>query len=161
MENLFNPWRMVYLKKKQPRGCIFCNAWEKKEGFKTLCVYKGKETLVMLNRFPYTNGHLMVVPKKHTGKLENLSEENFFEIISVILKAKNILMNVYNPHGFNIGLNEGTCAGAGLKDHIHFHIVPRWEGDTNFMTTISNIRMIPQDLKDTFKILKKLFKEKK
>ncbi len=161
MENLFNPWRMVYLKKKSKGGCIFCNAWEKSKNISTLCIYKGKKTLIMLNRFPYTNGHLMVIPKKHTGKLEDLDKENLFEIMEIILLAKNLLAKVFNPHGFNIGLNEGTCAGAGFKDHIHFHIVPRWEGDTNFMTTISNVRMIPQDLKETYKILKNSLKEMK
>ncbi|MEJ5165536.1 MAG: HIT domain-containing protein [Thermoanaerobaculia bacterium] len=152
---------MAYLKKKQPEGCIFCNAWEKREGLATLCFYKGKNTLIMLNRFPYTNGHLMVVPKNHTGKLEEIGEENLNELMETIIKAKVLLRKVYRPHGFNIGLNEGTCAGAGFKDHIHFHIVPRWEGDTNFMTTISNTRMIPQDLKETFKILKNTLKELK
>lgn len=161
MENLFNPWRMAYLKKKQPKGCIFCNAWEKKEGVSTLCFYKGKNTLIMLNRFPYTNGHLMVVPGKHTGKLEEIDEDSLMELMQTIVKAKLLLQRVFKPHGFNIGLNEGTCAGAGFKDHIHFHIVPRWEGDTNFMTTISNTRMIPQRLEETFKIFKKEFKELK
>lgn len=159
MENLFNPWRMIYLKKKQPEGCIFCNAWQKRESLSTLCFYKGKNVLIMLNRFPYTNGHIMVVPKKHTGKMEEIGMENLNELMETIIKAKILLNKVYKPHGFNIGLNEGSCAGAGLKDHIHFHIVPRWEGDTNFMTTISNIRMIPQDLKETFKILKNTLKE--
>lgn len=159
MENLFNPWRMVYLKKKQPKGCIFCNAWKKKESPTTLCFYKGKNTLIMLNRFPYTNGHLMVVPKNHIPRLDELEEEILKELMETIIKAKKVLKKVYKPHGFNIGLNEGTCAGAGLKDHIHFHIVPRWEGDTNFMTTISNTRMIPQDLKETFSIMKNSIKE--
>lgn len=159
MDNLFNPWRMVYLKQKQVDGCIFCNAWKNKENKKTLCFYKGKETLIMLNRFPYTNGHLMVVPKKHTGNLEELEKENLKEVMEVIVLSKKLLKKIYKPHGFNIGLNEGTCAGAGVKDHIHFHIVPRWEGDTNFMTTISNTRMIPQDLDETYRLLKNKLKE--
>lgn len=160
MKNLFNPWRMVYLKQKQPKGCIFCNTWKKKQSPKTLCIYKGENTLVMLNRYPYTNGHLMIVPRKHTGILEELELENLKEIMEVIVIAKKVLKKAYKPQGFNIGLNEGSCAGAGVKGHIHFHLVPRWEGDTNFMTTISDVRMIPQNLSETYKLLKDFFKER-
>ncbi len=160
MDNLFNPWRMAYLKSKPPKGCIFCVAWKEKISKKTLCFYKGEKTLVMLNRFPYTNGHLMVVPSEHRDDIEKLSSENLKEIMDLIIFSKRVLGDVFKPHGYNIGLNIGSCAGAGLKDHIHFHIVPRWEGDTNFMTTISNTRMVPQSLEETFEILKKAFGEK-
>lgn len=159
MEILFSPWRMKYLKKGQESYCIFCKAWEEKEGLKTLCFLKGKETLIMLNMFPYTNGHLMVVPFKHTSNLEELSKENLIEIMEFIILSKKIIDKNFKPNGYNIGFNIGKCAGAGFKDHLHVHIVPRWEGDTNFMTTISNVRLIPQKLEETYKLFKKSVKE--
>lgn len=158
MKNLWSPWRSNYIdsfKDEQSGGkCIFCEAADKDISDMTnLVVHKSKNILVMMNLYPYNNGHLMVVPKRHLESIEQLNVEESHELIEQIILAEKILQEVFNPHGFNIGANLGRAGGAGIEDHIHFHILPRWNGDTNFMPVIGEVKVISQDLAETKKRL--------
>lgn len=158
MKNLWSPWRSNYIesfKEEQSGGeCIFCAAIEKDiSNMDNLVVHKSKNTLVMMNLYPYNNGHLMIVPKRHLGSLEQVTAEESHELMDEILLAEKVLQKIYTPHGFNIGANLGRAGGAGIEDHIHFHIVPRWNGDTNFMPAIGEVKVISQDLAETKKRL--------
>jgi len=164
MKNLWSPWRSNYIdsfKEKQSDGkCIFCAAVEKDvKDMDNLLVHKSKYTLVMMNLYPYNNGHLMIIPKRHLGSLEQITPEESHELMDEILLAEKVLQKIYFPQGFNIGANLGRAGGAGIEDHIHFHIVPRWNGDTNFMPAIGEVKVISQDLAETKKRLLAGYKE--
>ncbi len=158
MEHLFAPWRIKYIKMAQEKDidCIFCYypSCPKEEDLKNLLLHRGKRAFVIFNRFPYNPGHLMVAPYKHTGNLEDLSVEETIELHELVVKCVSVIKKTMNPEGFNIGINIGKTAGAGFKDHIHIHIVPRWNGDTNFMPVIADTKVIPEALTDTYKKLK-------
>jgi ATP adenylyltransferase len=155
MDHIWSPWRMTYIgRQKTPRGCIFCSALKKKDGADNLIVMRGKLAFVILNRYPYTSGHLMVVPYTHVRTMEELNESSLSEVMILIRRAIATINSVYKPEGFNIGANLGAVAGAGITNHIHFHVVPRWGGDTNFMTSVSGTRVLPEDLSDTYQRLK-------
>ncbi|MCJ7623851.1 MAG: HIT domain-containing protein [Anaerolineaceae bacterium] len=130
-------------------GCIFCDVSNPKDDAANLVVYRGNLTYVMLNCYPYNNGHLMIVPFVHKPSLNSLDPKTRTELMEMISQAEKVLGSVYDPNGFNIGTNIGSAAGAGIADHIHFHIVPRWSGDTNFMSTLGETRVIPEDLDET------------
>jgi len=158
MKNLWSPWRSKYIesfKNEQSNGsCIFCDAVEKDiTDMSNLVVHKSKNSFVMLNLYPYNNGHLMIVPKRHIGKIELLNEKELHELMDEIMLAEKVLRKVYEPQGFNIGANLGRAGGAGIEEHIHFHILPRWNGDTNFMPAIGEVKVISQDLAETKKRL--------
>jgi len=158
MKNLWSPWRSKYIesfKNEQSNGsCIFCDAVEKDiTDMSNLVVHKSKNSFVMLNLYPYNNGHLMIVPKRHIGKIELLNEKELHELMDEIMLAEKVLRKVYEPQGFNIGANLGRAGGAGIEEHIHFHILPRWNGDTNFMPAIGEVKVISQDLAETKKKL--------
>jgi len=156
MDHVWSPWRMEYINKAtSPEGCIFCKAIQKEDGIENLIVKRGKKAYVILNRYPYTSGHVMVVPYAHKSSLEALDKKTKTEIMELITQALQVITLEYKPEGFNIGANIGLIAGAGVKNHIHFHVVPRWSGDTNFMTTIGHARVLPEDLRETYKRLKK------
>lgn len=164
MKNLWSPWRSNYIesfKDKQSGGnCIFCEAVEKDTAdMSNLLIRKTKNTLVIMNLYPYNNGHLMIVPKSHIGSIEQITQEESHELMDEIILAEKVLQKVYSPHGFNIGANLGRAGGAGIEEHIHFHIVPRWNGDTNFMPAIGEVKVISQDLAETKKRLLGGFKE--
>lgn len=158
MKNLWSPWRSIYidsLKNEQSGGkCIFCEAVEKDiSDINNLVVHKSKNTLVMLNLYPYNNGHLMIVPNRHFDSLDQITKDESHELIEELILAEKVLRKIYDPHGFNVGANLGRAGGAGIDDHIHFHIVPRWNGDTNFMPVIGEVKVISQDLAETKKRL--------
>jgi len=158
MKNLWSPWRSKYIesfKEEQSNGsCIFCDAVEKDiTDMSNLVVHKSKNTFVILNLYPYNNGHLMIVPKRHISKIESLTEEEAHELMDEIMSAEKVLKKIYSPQGFNVGANLGRAGGAGIEEHIHFHIVPRWNGDTNFMPAIGEVKVISQDLAETKKKL--------
>jgi len=158
MKNLWSPWRSNYIdsfkENQSADGCIFCAAVDKDvTDLNNLLVHKSKNTIVVLNLYPYNNGHLMIVPKRHLGSLEQITAEESHELMDEILLAEKVLKKIYSPQGFNIGANLGRAGGAGIEDHIHFHIVPRWNGDTNFMPAIGEVKVISQDLADTKKKL--------
>jgi len=162
MEILFTPWRYPYLtspKSAQPQGCIFCNAAAATKPREALTLYRTDRALVMLNRYPYTNGHLMVAPIAHEARLFDSTDASLRALIRLTAEAQRILSDVYRPDGFNVGMNFGQVAGAGVTDHYHLHIVPRWGGDSNFMTVTARTRLVPEDLDVTFGKLQPHFKK--
>lgn len=161
MRQLWAPWRIEYILLKRRKGCIFCRFSREKNDEKNFVVFRGKKNFVILNNYPYNNGHLMVAPYRHIKNLEDMSGEEFNEHFLVIRKSVEVLKKVYNPQGFNIGINLGKVAGAGIEDHIHTHIVPRWKGDTNFMPIIADTKVIPEALTETYKKLKDVYQVKK
>jgi len=150
MHVLFTPWRYKYLtSQKSETGCIFCTAVTTDDTESTLTLYRGRLVLVMLNRYPYTNGHLMVAPVRHASRLDETGQDELAALIRVTAFAQKVLSDAYRPEGFNIGMNLGAAAGAGIADHYHMHVVPRWSGDTNFMSVSASTRLVPQDLGET------------
>jgi ATP adenylyltransferase len=151
MSHIWSPWRKEYIEDQdRPAGCVFCNEVKKEDGAGNLVVYRGERVYVILNRYPYTNGHLMVVPFMHLATLEVMDVPTRAELIELLSYSTSVLKAVYNPAGFNIGANVGISAGAGIADHFHMHVVPRWSGDTNFMSTISGTRIISEAMDDTY-----------
>lgn len=164
MKNLWSPWRSQYIesfKDKQSDGkCIFCQAVEKEiDDINNLLIHKSKNTFVIMNLYPYNNGHLMIVPKRHIGSIEQITTEESHEMMDEIILAEKVLQKIYSPQGFNIGANLGKAGGAGIEEHIHFHVVPRWNGDTNFMPAIGEVKVISQDLGNTKTKLLATYKE--
>jgi ATP adenylyltransferase len=143
---------MQYIQNGNPiSGCVFCEAAKLSDGMDNLIVHRGRLAFVILNRYPYTSGHVMVVPFEHRPTYEELPAETRAEMMELLSQATTVLRKVYKPGGFNVGANLGNVAGAGIADHVHFHIVPRWAGDTNFMSTVGDVRVIPEDLADTYR----------
>ena len=138
--------------------CIFCPGDDRSLDEERLFLYVGDRSLVLMNRFPYINGHLLVAPVHHVPALDGLTDEEKFDLINMVERSVGILTEVMNPGGFNVGLNQGNIAGAGVEDHIHFHVVPRWSGDTNYMTVIGDVRVIPEHIQATYKKLLPFFK---
>jgi ATP adenylyltransferase len=142
---------MKYIQNHKKEGaCAFCVAQSQPDDANNLIIFRGEKVFVILNRYPYTGGHLMVVPFEHQSLLEYLDEATRAEIMEVAKQAVIVLQKVYQPHGFNLGMNIGEAAGAGIIDHIHMHVVPRWSGDTNFMSTLADTRVLPESLKETY-----------
>ena len=152
MENLWSPWRIRYILDKKPQGCVFCQAFaaDPAQDREYLILHRGRHCGVIMNLYPYNNGHLMVIPYLHTATLEALPAEVLTEVMLLSNACLRALRRAMNPEGFNIGINMGKAAGAGIDEHVHMHIVPRWVGDTNFMTTLSSIRCIPESLQQTY-----------
>jgi ATP adenylyltransferase len=142
---------------KEEDKCVFCSALEQEDNAKHLILYRGNEAFVILNMFPYTSGHLMVVPVDHLPSLELLSADTRSEMIELVTRCIEVLKKGYTPQGFNVGINIGTAAGAGIAEHIHIHIVPRWFGDTNFMSALGQTRVLPEGLEDTYQRLKSIW----
>jgi ATP adenylyltransferase len=140
-------------------GCIFCMAQAKEDSAENLIAYRGERGYVILNRYPYTSGHLMVVPFEHKASLEGLDPLTRAEMMELTTRCMTVLRKVYNPQAFNIGANIGEAAGAGVKGHVHLHIVPRWRGDTNFMSTLGASRVLPELLEDTYQRITNGFQE--
>lgn len=140
-------------------GCVFCNEQAKEDSTENLIAHRGKNAYVILNRYPYTGGHLMVVPFNHKPDLEELDPETRAEMMELAARCTNVLKKLYKPHGFNIGVNIGEAAGAGVRDHVHIHIVPRWKGDTNFMSSLGGTRVIPEALDVTYQRVKNEFQK--
>ena len=159
MERLWTPWRMEYILSKKSGQCIFCDMLEAGDDRSCYILHRGQRAFVVLNRYPYNNGHLMVVPYEHVASLEDLDEKTLSELMQLVNKGMAALRETMNPHGFNIGANLGKAAGAGVDDHVHIHVVPRWEGDTNFMTILAGIRMVPEMLDQTCSRLGAAFEE--
>lgn len=153
METLFTPWRFSYLtapKSDAPAGCIFCIAAATNDPRAALTLFRTDDALVMLNKFPYTNGHLMVAPVAHESRLFESQDRSLKALIRLTAEAQRVLSDVYRPDGFNVGMNFGAVAGAGVADHYHLHIVPRWSGDSNFMTVTARTRLVPEELDVTY-----------
>jgi ATP adenylyltransferase len=154
MERLWAPWRHAYVTSASGgdnNDCIFCQSRDE------LILFRGRVSFVILNLYPYNNGHVMVVPNRHAPNLATLSAEEQAELMKLTRHAEIALTEAYAPHGINIGINLGRPAGAGVLDHLHVHLVPRWNGDTNFMTVVGNVRVLPEDLSETAKKLRPIF----
>ena len=158
--NLWAPWRIEYILSLKDDGkCFLCSREksDKKKKDDFMVVFRGENVFVMLNAFPYNSGHLMIAPYKHVGDISLLDKKALYEISDLTVKSKDVLSKVMKPDGFNMGYNVGSAAGAGLEEHIHFHIVPRWRGDVNFMAVLGDVNVVPQALQDTAKILAEKF----
>lgn len=157
-ERLWAPWRMQYVSSAHQKldGCLFCNKANEACSAETMVLWRNEHALVMLNAFPYTNGHLMVAPIRHTADLNDLSDAEMLAVAQAVRECVNLLRKAFHPDGFNIGVNLGRAAGAGIEDHIHWHIVPRWNGDTNFMPVLADVRVIPDSLENTYHQLRQL-----
>jgi len=155
MKNLWTPWRMTYIKGKEGRepGCIFDRNPDLDHDRTNLILCRDRLTVVLLNRFPYANGHLLIAPTRHVADITDLTAAENGALMETIQKSVVILRKEYKPDGFNIGLNVGAVAGAGLSDHLHFHVVPRWNDDHNFMTVLAEVRTIPEHIEQTFDLL--------
>jgi len=161
MENLWAPWRMRYiLEEDKPDGCIFCLASDGK-GADNLVLGVGEHTLVMMNKYPYNNGHLLVAPRRHLPDMDQLSGQEMADLLATVRLSVDALRQIMNPEGFNVGLNLGRVAGAGIEQHMHFHVVPRWGGDTNFMTVFGEVRVIPEHIRATYERLRPFFADLK
>lgn len=143
--------------KSEQQSCIFCDAATTRRPADSLLLFRDENALVMMNRYPYTNGHLMVAPRDHSARLFESSDQILFAIIRLAAEAQRILSDTYQPEGFNLGMNFGKVAGAGFADHYHVHIVPRWGGDTNFMGVVSDTRLVPEELEATWERLRPKF----
>jgi ATP adenylyltransferase len=154
MEVKFTPWRFTYIASPKPADCAFCGAAAHHDDTLSYVLHRGKTTFVILNRYPYNNGHLMIVPYRHIADLEALTTDELSEIAETTRHTVTVLSRTMNPAGFNIGLNLGQVAGAGIADHLHIHVVPRWQGDTNFIGVLADTRLIPQSLEDTWASLR-------
>lgn len=154
MKTMWAPWRIEYILGAKERGCVFCKALSVSD---ELTLYKGQSTLVIMNKYPYINGHLLVAPVRHLSTLSELNQAEMGALLATVEQSVAILKEVMHPEGFNIGLNLGRVAGAGIEEHLHFHIVPRWSGDTNALAVFADVRVIPQHLQETFALLKPHF----
>lgn len=156
MDFLWTPWRYRYVTSAtKEEGCIFCQAAASKDDAALLVVWRGKKNFIILNRYPYTSGHSMVVPYAHESELKALDSETLSEMMSLVQRVQIAFESLYHPDGYNLGMNLGKAAGAGIACHLHMHILPRWMGDTNFMTTIGETRLEPEDLATTYERLRK------
>lgn len=144
---------------KSDEECIFCNGLKQEDGPDNLIVYRGAQAFVMLNRFPYTSGHLMIVPNDHQPSLELLHAATRTNIMDLSARAIEVLQVVYSPQGFNLGMNIGSAAGAGILEHVHLHVVPRWVGDTNFMSSVSQTRVLPESLEETYRKIRQAWED--
>lgn len=158
MKRLWSPWRMAYVNAERQAGCVFCDLQKKSTSDQdALILYRGKHTMVVMNKYPYTNGHVMIVPYLHTDTPTSLDDDTLLEIFHLVNESITILRKELRADGFNVGMNLGTSAGAGIQDHIHMHIVPRWTGDTNFMSVFSDTRVICEALDASYCRLKPHF----
>ena len=157
MQNLFTPWRFAYLSGgRRERGCVFCRARDSKDDAASLVVHRGRHNFVILNRYPYNSGHLMIVPYRHLGALAGSAPGQLGEMMRLAAQCERALQKAYRMDGLNLGMNLGSSAGAGVLGHFHLHLVPRWHGDTNFMTVVGSTRVTPEALDDTYRKLNTL-----
>jgi ATP adenylyltransferase len=154
MQQMWTPWRISYIRREHRPGCIFCDMLDTEDDRTQLILHRSELAFLVLNKYPYNNGHLMAVPYRHMDTVEALTPEESVDMMSLVSLGVRALRRTSNPEGFNIGINIGKIAGAGVVDHVHIHVVPRWGGDTNFMPVLADVRLIPQDLGETYDELK-------
>ena len=157
MERIWAPWRMQFIRMKKPKGCFLCDNPKKGDDARNYILYRGSENFVILNSYPYNPGHLMVAPYRHVASLEDLTEEERNEHFKIVSQCVKVLREEANPEGFNIGMNLGKASGAGITGHVHTHIVPRWQGDINFMSVLADTKVVPEALAETYERLKDKF----
>lgn len=159
MKPLWAPWRMTYIEEEKPEGCIFCDKPREEDARANLVLAQTLHSVVMLNKYPYNSGHLLLAPRRHENQFSSLPPEEYLDLCKALRLSLDVLGRAFRPGGFNLGMNLGRCAGAGVEDHLHWHVVPRWEGDTNFMPVVGETRVIPQHLLDNYDRLSPLFKD--
>ena len=159
VKHLFSPWRMEYVSSSSSKGEVFLDALESGDDRESLILYRGKLSFVIMNLYPYNNGHLLLVPFRKVNSMIKLTQNELEEIMYLSQESMKIITKKLNADGFNFGLNTGKCSGAGIEEHIHFHVVPRWNGDNNFMPVLGNTRVIVQGLQDTYDELYPLFQK--
>jgi len=157
MEHIWAPWRIQYILMEKREGCILCDKPGQKNDIQNYILYRGDKNFIILNAYPYNPGHLMIAPYRHIANLEDLTDEELHEHYEIVRRSIRLLKEVFKPNGFNIGTNLGKVAGAGIDEHIHTHIVPRWQGDTNFMPVFSDVRVINEALAETYEKLRGKF----
>jgi ATP adenylyltransferase len=159
MQRLWTPWRMAYVTTtSEAHACVFCAAQDETDpGPAALTLFRGRTCFVILNLYPYNNGHLMIVPNRHVAALSDTAQDELAELITLTRHAEIAISEAYHPQGLNVGMNLGRPAGAGVADHLHVHVVPRWSGDTNFMSVVGNVRVLPEELEATAARLKPIF----
>jgi len=162
MKRLFSPWRSAYIASfkgaKRSAGCLFCRIAKQRKDAQNFILWRGVHCYLVMNLYPYNSGHLMVVPYKHTADMGSVSDETSVEIMHIASRAMKALEKVSEPQGFNFGANLGRAAGAGIDKHVHFHIVPRWSGDTNFMPVLADVKLISEDMRKVWKALRQQLK---
>ena len=154
MERIWAPWRIEYIEMEKPKGCILCEKPRQDNDAINYILYRGDKNFIIMNSYPYNPGHLMIAPYRHVATLDELTIEELHEHFEIVSRSIKALRQIFNPEGFNIGVNLGKSAGAGIDDHVHTHIVPRWQGDTNFMPVIAGVRVLPEALAQTYEKLK-------
>ena len=154
MEHLWAPWRIEYIRMEKPTGCFFCQTAKQEPGNDNLMLLRGEKNFVLLNSFPYNPGHMMVAPLRHTGDLPGLDDAELHEHFELVRRMVSVLEKSLHAQGLNVGINLGAVGGAGVPDHLHTHIVPRWTGDTNFMPVVGATKVLPQALQDIYRILR-------
>ncbi|WP_456450775.1 HIT family protein [Palaeococcus sp. (in: euryarchaeotes)] len=159
MKLIWAPWRIEYIRSPKHDGCIFCDFPKENRDRERLILYRGEHAFVIMNNYPYNPGHVMIAPYRHVGKWEELTDEELLDMMKLSQLIIKALKRAMNPDGFNLGVNLGRVAGAGIEDHVHIHIVPRWNGDTNFMPVVADTKIIPESLEETYKELKNTLKE--
>ncbi len=157
MKRIWAPWRMQFINMKKPRGCFLCENPRQDDDVKNYILFRGIKNFIILNSYPYNPGHLMVAPYRHVAGLEDLTAEERNEHFEIVSRCIEILRQEMNPEGFNVGMNLGKVSGAGMADHVHTHIVPRWQGDTNFMPVLADVKVLPEALAETYEKLKGKF----
>ncbi len=159
VQHLWAPWRMTYLQCKDEGcdDCVFCVADKAAEDTERLVLYRGRLAFVMMNKFPYTNGHLLIAPYRHVADVADIEDQEMLEMHRLLKLSRRLLESYCKPQGYNVGMNIGRIAGAGIADHVHLHLVPRWIGDTNFMPVFAEVRVIPQHIQETYQALSRLF----
>ena len=163
MKRLFSPWRSAYIQSfqggRKSKGCLFCRIAKEDNDKENLIVWRGKKCFVVMNRYPYNNGHLMIVPMEHAASIEDLEPVVRQEMMEMLNQSLGLLRSVYHPTAFNFGANIGTAAGAGVADHVHLHVVPRWNGDTNFMSIVGETRVLPEEMTETYRQLRQAWEQ--
>ena len=159
MRNLYAPWRMEYIGAPEEPGCLFCRVWQAPAGDdrRNLVLWRDGDALAMMNKFPYNNGHLMVAPRAHVASLTDLGDDRTAAVMTLVRRSLRMLDGVMQPQGFNVGVNIGRVAGAGFPDHVHVHIVPRWDGDTNFLPVVAEVKVVNEHLDRTWEKLSQAF----
>ena len=157
MKQIWAPWRMEYIQMEKPEGCILCQKPAQNNDAANYILYRGDRNFVIMNAYPYNPGHLLVAPYHHVANLDDLTDEELHEHIEIVSRSVRILRQVFDPGGFNLGTNIGKVAGAGIADHVHTHVVPRWQGDTNFMPVVADTGVVPEALTETYQKLKDKF----
>lgn len=157
MKQLWAPWRIEYILGPKPDACVFCLPESRDEDEERLVLHRGKRAFVIMNRYPYNNGHLLVCPFRHVSELTDLESAESHEIMDLVQRCSGILKQHFNCEGINVGLNLGKAAGAGIGEHLHFHLVPRWNGDSSFIAVMDDVRTVPQHIRETYAALRACF----